>query len=127
MTQHRIKYEKENVVLKQCLEYLKLNGIFVWRNNTGSVKIENRYVHFGLVGSSDILGILPNGQFLAVECKREKGGRLSDKQIEFINKINENGGFAICVNSLYDLESKLYAHCKSFKQKCCQEQTHESV
>lgn len=84
-------------------------------------------MRFGLKGSSDILGILPNGQFLAVECKREKGGRLSEEQIEFINKINENGGFAICVNSLYDLESKLYAHCKSFKQKCVQEQTHESV
>lgn len=116
MTTHRIKYEKENVVLKQCLEYLKLNKIYCWRNNVGSAKIGNRFISFGLVGSSDILGILPNGQFLAVECKREKGGHLSDKQKEFINKINENGGFAICVNSLYDLESKLYAHCQSFKK-----------
>ncbi len=102
--------QKENVVLSQCLEYLKLVGVFAWRNNTGACKIGKRYITFGYVGSSDILGILPNGQFLAVECKREKGGRLSDKQKEFLNRINENRGFAICVNSLCDLQSKLHAH-----------------
>jgi len=60
-------------------------------------------MHFGLAWSSDILGILPNGQFLAIECKREKDERLSRSQSEFLNKINENCVFSICVNSLDDL------------------------
>ena len=104
---------KEDVVLKQCLEYLKMNGIFCWRNNIGCAKVGNRYMSFGLKGSSDILGILPNGCFFAVECKRERGGRLSEHQKEFLSKINENNGFAICVNSVYDLERKLYDYSRN--------------
>ena len=72
-------------------------------------------MRFGLVGSSDIIGILPNGRFLAVECKKENGGVLSDKQKEFLTQIRLNGGFAVCVNSLFDLESKLNDYCKSLK------------
>ncbi|SEP83694.1 VRR-NUC domain-containing protein [Treponema bryantii] len=102
----------ENGVLKDCLEYLRLQGFFVWRNNVGCAKLGNRFIRFGLKGSSDILGILPNGQFLAVECKREKGGKLSEEQKEFLDKINKNNGFAICVNSVYDLEQKLYEYSK---------------
>ena len=99
--------QKENVVLKQCLEFLKLSGFFVWRNNVGSAKIGNRFMHFGLKGSSDILGILPDGRFLAVECKREKGGKLSDEQKKFLLEIHKNNGVALCVYSIYDLKAKL--------------------
>lgn len=96
------KGQAESEVLKQCLEYLKLRGFYVWRNNSGAVK--NGKLRFGLPGSSDILGILPNGQFLAVECKKENGGKLSDKQVEFLSRIKENGGVAVCVHSVNELE-----------------------
>ena len=96
--------KKENVVLSQCLQYLKLRGIYCWRNNIGAAKIGSRYMSFGLPGSSDILGILPNGQFLAVECKKENGGKLSDKQVEFLSRIKQNGGVAVCVHSVNELE-----------------------
>ena len=100
----KAKGQKENVVLSQCLDYLQIRGIMAWRNNTGALKVGRRFVRFGFPGSSDILGILPNGQFLAVECKREKGGKLSDKQVEFLSRIKENGGVAVCVNSVNELE-----------------------
>ena len=99
------KGQEESEVLKQCLEYLKMRNIFAWRNNSGAVK--NGKLRFGMPGSSDILGILPNGQFLAIECKREKGGILSDKQVEFLSRIKENGGAALVVHSLNDLEKNI--------------------
>lgn len=98
------KGQAESEVLKQCLEYLRMRGIFAFRNNSGAVKMGKNFVRFGLPGSSDILGILPNGQFLAVECKKENGGKLSDKQVEFLSRIKQNGGVAVCVHSVNELE-----------------------
>lgn len=102
-----MKGAKEDVVLKGCLEYLKLKNIFCFRNNTGAVKVGRRFVRFGCTGSSDILGILPDGRFLAVECKREKGGVLSEAQKDFLEKININNGVAFCVHSVIELDEKL--------------------
>ena len=105
-----MKGQPESEVLKQCLEYLQLHGIFAFRNNTGALKSGRRFIHFGYPGSSDILGILPGGKFLAVECKREKGGKLSDLQIDFLNRIKENGGVAVCVHSVEDLKNILNSY-----------------
>ena len=98
---------KEDVVLQGCLDYLKLRGLFVWRNNTGSCKIGKRYIRFGYIGSSDILGICPDGRFLAVECKREKGGIVSQNQKIFLAEINARGGVGIIVHSVKELSEKL--------------------
>lgn len=97
----------ENVVLRDCLAYLQLNGIYCWRNNTGATKTKTGFVRFGKVGSSDILGVLPDGRFLAVECKREKGGVVSEKQKEFLSMIEVNHGVALVVNSIEDLQEKI--------------------
>ena len=103
----RNKGQLESIVLKQCLEYLQIRGIFVFRNNTGALKAGRRFIRFGFPGSSDILGILPDGRFLAIECKREKGGRLSEAQKDFISRINDNGGVAMCVHSLEELQENM--------------------
>jgi hypothetical protein len=63
-------------------------------------------MHFGLKGSSDILGILPDGKFLAVECKA-KGGRLSEEQGEFLENVRKLGGLAIVAYSIHDIERAL--------------------
>jgi hypothetical protein len=97
----------EGAVVKACLEYLKLRGAYVWRNNTGALKDKNnRPVFFGKVGSSDILGVLPGGKFIAVECKAQNG-RLSDHQIEFLNEIERMGGVAVIAKSVDDIEKTL--------------------
>lgn len=90
----------ERIVLEQCLQFLKLKGFFCWRNNTGALKSGSRFIRFGFPGSADILGILPNGRFLAVECKRSKGGILSEKQKEFQKAITENNGIYILANDV---------------------------
>jgi hypothetical protein len=63
-------------------------------------------MRFGLKGSSDILGILPGGRFLAVECKAEHG-RLSPDQRQFLADVKALGGMAIVARSCRDIETAL--------------------
>lgn len=102
-----MKDAKEDAVLSSCLQFLKLSGLYVWRNNTGAVKNGSHFIRFGFVGSADILGITKDGRFLAVECKREKGGVLSEAQEVFLHQIRHNGGVAVCVHSAEDLRRQL--------------------
>ena len=100
---------KESTVLASCLSFLKTNGIFCWRQNTGAFKTKDGgYFRSSTInGVSDIIGICPDGRFLAVECKRTKGGIVSDAQKDFLNKINAAGGVGIVVNSLESLVNQL--------------------
>ncbi len=100
----------ETEVLQSCLSFLEIQGIYAWRNNTGAVKNGKRFIRFGYPGSSDILGICPDGRFLAIECKNGKGGKTSDLQIDFQNQITSNNGLAFIVSSVDDLISKLKFH-----------------
>jgi hypothetical protein len=94
---------EEGAVVKACLEYLEIYGAFVWRNNTGALKDKReRPVFFGKPGSSDILGLLPGGRFIAVECKSAKG-KLSEKQKEFLANVEEMGGLTIVARSVDDV------------------------
>ena len=83
-------------------------GCVVWRQNTGlawvgqafdlkqgGVMIQNpRRLHAGLcVGSSDIIGIAPDGRFLAVEVKT-KTGKVTKEQQRFIEAVKQHGGIA---------------------------------
>lgn len=92
----------ESEVVRQCLTYLELRGIMAWRNNTG----KRMGLSFGTKGSGDIIGLLPGGRFLSVECKYGRGKQSSD-QVRFADGINANGGQAIVVYSLAELEDKL--------------------
>lgn len=97
----------ESAVLSQCLDYLCARSVFAWRNNSGGAKIGKSFVRFGLTGSADILGICGDGRFLAVECKRERGGTLSEAQRSFLERIRRNGGVAVCVRSVSELDDAL--------------------
>ena len=100
----------EKTVVRDCLEYLHLLNIFAWRNNTGSIRTaDNRFISFGLVGSSDILGCLNDGRLLAVECKSDTG-KLSEQQKEFLEKVRKLGGLSIVARSYKDIEQALIAN-----------------
>jgi hypothetical protein len=97
----------EGIVLAGCLRYLQRRGIYHWRNSVGAVRIgPGRFMHFGLKGSSDILGILPGGRFLAVECKAPDG-RLSPEQKQFIREVQELGGLCLVVRDWKEIDSAL--------------------
>ena len=89
------KTRSEANILNDCLIALSDAGCQVWRNNTGLLPGQNgRPVRFGLcVGSSDIIGMTPDGVFLAVECKTATG-RVSKAQRNFIERVRLQGGRA---------------------------------
>jgi hypothetical protein len=102
------KNTPEGHVLDGCLRYLEARGIYHWRNNTGAVQIApGRFMRFGKVGSSDILGVLPGGRLLCVECKA-KGGRLSPEQKQFLADVQELGVLALVVRGWWELDEALH-------------------
>lgn len=82
-------------ILNDCMIALSREGCLVWRNNTGVLPDKNgRPIKFGLCkGSADLIGICPDGVFLAVECKNATG-RVTPEQSRFINAIRNKGGRA---------------------------------
>lgn len=100
--------QTENEVVKASLEYLRARNILAIRMNVGAVRFADKngrrnFVRFGTPGMSDILGILPDGRALAVECKTING-KLSDFQSEFLDAIRRNNGIAIVARSVDDVE-----------------------
>jgi len=63
----------------------------VWRNNSGAVKVGNRFIRFGVSGQGDISGILNGGRRLEIEVKSQKG-RQSKDQKNFEVMIMKFGG-----------------------------------
>jgi hypothetical protein len=96
----------EGQIVADILAYLKARRIYAWRQNTGAVKAHGRMVQYGKIGSSDILGILPGGRFLAIECKYGKADP-TEAQRFFIEVINSQGGLAFVARSVEDVERGL--------------------
>ena len=66
----------EGAVVRACLDYLAIRQIVAWRSNTVGVYDKAREVYrpnTGRNGVADILGCLPGGRFLAIECKAGRG------------------------------------------------------
>ena len=95
-------------VLNAVLQYLFINKIPVWRQNSGA--LENKYgrlVRFGKKDSADITGICPKtGRRLEIECKAP-GKTLREGQRQFLDMINRCYGIGICVHSVDELINEL--------------------
>lgn len=78
-------------------------GARLWRNQTGKYELaDGRWLSSGLcVGSPDLVGIAPDGRFLAIEVKK-RGGRTSEAQIKFINMVCAMGGVSGICTSVED-------------------------
>jgi len=59
---------------------------------------------YGIVGSGDIIGLLPSGRHLEIECKSGRGGRLSTAQQKRMADIRGNNGLYLVVCSVEELE-----------------------
>ncbi len=90
----------------QIQEYLALKGIYCWRNNSGMLTDRHGiHVRFGKVGSADIIGIAPDGKFLAIEVKRPNGRyKPTPAQMEFLEEIKARGGYAGVATSIEDVD-----------------------
>jgi hypothetical protein len=94
---------KETEIQRAILDYLIARGIFAWRNNTGGMEVQGRhrrrFVRFGTPGAIDIIGVLPDGRFLAVEVKTPQG-RVTDLQDTFLDSVRRNNGVAFVARSV---------------------------
>lgn len=99
----------EAAVSKHVRLIARRQGIFLWRNNVGAGQDENgNFFRYGLandskqmnekIKSSDLIGIGPDGRFIARECKKPgwqySGTPREVAQAAFIQLINANGGDA---------------------------------
>jgi hypothetical protein len=71
---------------------------FWWRQSTGAMKLNGRYVKFSFRGASDLMAVTVNGRFVACEVKGS-GGRLTKDQEAFLENVRKAGGIALCVNN----------------------------
>ena len=113
-----ILHLRENDIQRQIISYLKLYPKAVpyfWRQNTGATKItgkhRERFIRFGQPGISDILGILCDGRFLAIEVKTPKRRKyVSKPQKQFLDTINGAGGVGFVACSIEDVEKNLQGY-----------------
>ena len=93
----------EKLVIQQVKQVIDATGIKLQRINTGCFKIgegrNRRYIKTAEAGTCDFEGYDKHGRFVAIECKRPKGGRLSPAQKERIDDINRKGGIAFIAHS----------------------------
>jgi len=97
---------KESLIITtvcQELDYRERLGQCVYiRNNSGAIKIENRFFRFGKKGSADLLLFLPNGRTIFLEAKSDKG-QLTENQKTFNKKISKLGYDYIIIKNPNDI------------------------
>ena len=89
----------EKEVVRQVKEVIKQTGLEIQRLNTGCFQRAGRFVRTAKKGTLDFEGYDNTGRFVAIECKRPVGGRLSPEQAERIRDILHKGGVAGVVHS----------------------------
>lgn len=101
--------QSESDVKRDVLRLLELHPqvAIVWRQNTGAHTFKDsngkrRFVRYGFVGASDIMGMLRGGRFFSIETKRqdykpqgEKQKQHLVRQLEFLRDVNNCGGLGI--------------------------------
>jgi len=95
---------KHSDLVNQILLYLSPLGV-AWSNATGAVKTEDRFLRYGLKGSSDILACI-GGRFVGVEVKVGRD-RQHPEQAKFERAIVNAGGVYILARSVDDVASRL--------------------
>ncbi len=104
-TAHRelLKSVKESAVIKEVQTVINATGLQVQRINTGAFVTgtgsDRRYVRSAKKGTLDFEGYDNHGRFLAIECKRPIGGRISPEQAARIDDINKKGGIVFTARS----------------------------
>ena len=89
-------------LVRDILVQISATGLCrAWINNTGALRTDKRFIRFGLPGSSDIIWVLRNGKFLAIEIKIGRD-RQSEAQLNFEKMILRFNGVYILARSPKD-------------------------
>lgn len=97
----------ETRIKRMICSYLKSkhSSVFFWVSDRIGVydarigSFRRNVDPYRIKGIADILGIFPNGKFLAIEIKT-KTGRVSPDQKMFLDRINEMGGLAFVARGI---------------------------
>jgi len=81
----------ERDVVKQVCDFLEMKGWTPIRLHTGTTRIKNAYIRHGKKGRLDWVMVHPEYPAFYCEMKRNKGGQLSDEQIESITLLERQG------------------------------------
>lgn len=103
----------ETDLVRAIVIYLRVQGIFCWRQNTGAARYggskgkKPRFVRYGEPGISDVLGMMKDGRFLAIEVKLPGNEEPSDNQKEFMAKVRASKGITFVATCIEDVRDKL--------------------
>jgi Holliday junction resolvase len=107
---------QETKIQRAIMLALSEAGCLVFRNETSGAWVgkkihqagqqvtltDARMIRFGLcVGSSDLIGLTPEGTFLAIEVKTATG-KATKEQLNFIEQVRKQGGKAGIARSAKD-------------------------
>jgi len=95
------RYAVHNELVNRVLILLHSNqlGRF-WSNATGAVKTANgHFQRYGLVGSSDIIGMTTKGRFVGIEIKTGATSVQSKHQKAFQKMVEKNGAVYFLIRS----------------------------
>lgn len=112
---------RENAVTNACREVLDILGVPHVRLNSGMAWRGKCPVKLAEPGWPDLVGVLPNGRFLGVECKapemlglyrKKRAGTRSAVQIAIHQRLAKQGALILTVTSsaemMKDLEQEGY-------------------
>lgn len=95
----------EHDIQSQIIDWLRIEGIFHYRNNTGAFSREykgkRRFARFGKKGAPDIVAVY-RGKYIGIEVKRP-GKPLSPSQEEFRQELENSGGIYVWATKLEDV------------------------
>ena len=105
------KYPSEYIEQKIFVNWFKINFpnfIIFSIPNEGKRTNGNKLVGTGLTkGISDLAILLPNGKIVFMEMKKQKGGKLSEYQANFIKKCKSLGHIALVCYGASDASEKI--------------------
>ena len=99
--------QTEQQIQRTILEYLWAKKILAFKfNNAGIRKPDGSWIPTGTKGVSDILGVLPDGRFMAIEVKRP-GNKATQLQQQFLDNVNDKKGLGFIAYSVDDVVREL--------------------
>lgn len=97
----------EKETQKAILAWLKDNGIFAWRTNSGVDRSRGRFIRYGTPGAGDITAVI-RGVHCEIECKDiKKSAKQGKNQVKHQEKLEQAGGVYILARSLDDVIERL--------------------
>lgn len=100
---------KESDLLRLVMEWLSAKRILAFRQNTGAIKVDQRFIRFGVIGMADIIAFPCNGEndcIIPTWIELKVGSnKQSDYQKSFQKLVIREGHHYILARSLDDVEA----------------------